>query len=181
MPSVDDILILSATVTLLTPAKVRIFGENRLHIGNVILETENIAFDPMEEMPPMECFRQGHPACIWDHRLTALRFTRRPVRDTDSPSDRRRCGNAGRPCFTKVTGYRHPWKSAQTAADPPRGLPDCGRSMPPRAHPCNRSLNFYHYCEAASDYRSLRNNCRDRPAICQYNILRQRTLWRMDF
>lgn len=63
---------LSATVTLLTPAKVRIIGKNRLSIGDTVLETENIAFDSMEEMPRLEL--RNHPGGVWNCSLTALRF-----------------------------------------------------------------------------------------------------------
>ena len=62
---------LSATVTLLTPAKVRIIGKNRLMIGDTVLETENITFDSMEEMPRLEL--RDRP-CVWNCSLTALRF-----------------------------------------------------------------------------------------------------------
>ncbi|MBQ6596086.1 MAG: hypothetical protein IJH79_00905, partial [Lentisphaeria bacterium] len=65
---------LPATVTLLTPSPVRVIGKNRLEIGGVLLETENIDFDSMEKMPVLDMFSYGAPAYSWNCSLTALRF-----------------------------------------------------------------------------------------------------------
>ena len=40
-------------------------------IGDTVLETENITFDSMEEMPRLEL--RDRP-CVWNCSLTALRF-----------------------------------------------------------------------------------------------------------
>ena len=65
---------LPAAVTLLTPSPVRVIGKNRLEIGGVLLETENIDFDSMEKMPVLDMFSYGAPAYSWNCSLTALRF-----------------------------------------------------------------------------------------------------------
>ena len=46
-------------------------SNNHLIIGDTFLETQNITFDSMEEMPRLE-LRNG--SCLWNCGLTALRF-----------------------------------------------------------------------------------------------------------